>query len=52
MCATPSIPLPSGTSELATPDVENRLHILERLLDLYEETGKDREAVGVCEEIE
>lgn len=37
---------------LATPGVENRLHILERLLDLYEETGKDREAVGVREEIE
>ena len=37
---------------LATPGVEKRLHILERLLNLYEETGKDREAVGVREELE
>lgn len=37
---------------LATPGVENRLQILERLLNLYEETGKDREAVGVRAELE
>jgi hypothetical protein len=36
---------------LASPDVENRTHILERLQLLYEETGRDEEAEGVCEEI-
>ena len=37
---------------LATPDVENRTHILERLQLLYEETGRDKEAEGVREELE
>jgi hypothetical protein len=36
---------------LASPGVENRPHILERLQLLYEETGQDREAEGVREEI-
>ena len=37
---------------LASPGVENRAHILERLQLLYEETGKEREAQGVREEIQ
>jgi hypothetical protein len=36
---------------LASPDVENRVHILERLQLLYGETGRDKEAEGVREEI-
>ena len=36
---------------LASPGVENRTHILERLQLLYEETGRDEEAEGVREEI-
>ena len=36
---------------LASPGVENRAHILERLQLLYEETGRDKEAEGVREEI-
>jgi uncharacterized protein YchJ len=37
---------------LASPNVENRTHILERLQLLYEETGRDEEAEAVREEIE
>ena len=37
---------------LASPDVENRTHILERLRLLYKETGRDEEAESVREEIE
>lgn len=36
---------------LASADIENRAHILERLQLLYEETGKDREAESVRQEI-
>lgn len=36
---------------LASPDVENRAHILERLQLLYEQTGQDREVEGVRQEI-
>ncbi len=36
---------------LATPDVENRTHILERLQLLYEETDRDKEAEGIREEL-
>jgi hypothetical protein len=37
---------------LASPGVENRAHILERLQLLYKETGRDKEAESVSEEIE
>jgi tetratricopeptide (TPR) repeat protein len=36
---------------LASPGVENRAHMLERLQLLYEETGRDEEAEGVREQI-
>ena len=36
---------------LASPGVEDRMHIQERLQILYEETGRDKEAEGVREEI-
>jgi hypothetical protein len=37
---------------LASPDVENRTGILERLQLLYEDTGRDSEAAGIRREIE
>jgi len=37
---------------LASPNVENKAHILERLQRLYEETGRDEEAKAVCQEID
>jgi hypothetical protein len=37
---------------LATPDVENRTHVLERLQLLYEETDRDKEAEEVRNELE
>ncbi len=36
---------------LASPDVENRTHVLERLQLLYDETGREKEAEGVREEV-
>jgi hypothetical protein len=37
---------------LAVPDVEDRRFLLDRLRDLYEETGRDGEAKAVREELE
>jgi hypothetical protein len=37
---------------LATPDVENRSHILERCAALYEETGRSEEAAAVRKKIQ